>query len=233
MLNQLWQNESCEKCSSRRRKTKCTVCKKVRKNRIYDILRVFESTSSILKFVSVNMSDVYLAICEAVHIWESYTHDSSMEQKFRENTAIWLLLRWILQVMRSWNLIERQKGPILWFRWQFTIVATGKTRHPPFQEAARGRKSNNFTGTRKIWVSPESVEFWDLSSYGRLRPLERRRRVLANDQNLCAISASDVSCKRMITCEGLIYNCRNHNTSNHLFQTRLILAYKQARSARL
>ena len=51
--------------------------------RFYDISRTFESASSILKFISVNMSAVYLAIRESVHIWESYTPDGGMEPKIQ------------------------------------------------------------------------------------------------------------------------------------------------------
>lgn len=70
---------------------------------------------------------------------------------------------------------------------------------------------------------------------------ERCTRAFSDDEQLAtlagvavciqSIAASEVSCERMISRQGFIYNGRNHNMKGDLFQARLALSYKRIREA--
>ena len=93
------------------------------------------------------------------------------------------------------------------------------------------------------WTAQKAhlVQFRESSEYGGVRAWERSTRTFTDDENLAtlagvavcmqSIAASEVSCERMISRQGFIYNGRNHNMKGDLFQARLALSYKRTREA--
>ena len=330
-------NGTCEGYSSKKRERKMLE----NLDELRDFVIILEPLKALVVYLSsssVNISDVYPAIREAVHMWESYTPDASMRPRIQEKHRMMvdamvaelisltvdsfegtILIAsyglsfegrdeiWHDSVGEDWEISRRLPDVLGRGEYQEddeidinedvgnesldehmntiasdTLVESdqltqgGTDTNPVISQLlTKGDQDCDFFDSSQLYrlarrgicrfmklqgvgsqtilqalkgferwtrARPEAVEFRDLDSYGGLRAWERCCRAFASDPEFCAISesaaclqsiaASEVSCERMISRQGFIYNGRNHNMGSDLFQARLILAYKHARSTR-